>query len=492
MIARKIALFSYILLCSCCASAQQKLTKKEILKDWIKRHPKPAKENALRRVDAFQGSLHRQIYFRLQSFRLQRIDTFAILSIEYPGYFGINDSCNELCGKYYVFWRYQNKDYVEKVDGCFYFAAELDSAVIFNYYADHATSIQDEEIMPVISNNAKRNGQPYYSVEDVDHEPKYTLYYQLNDYFNERQFTYDGLTNRESLFYTDNISSCLYKWFRLMEKETGREWQKWTLSAEAPTLDKWVNLNRSRGGGDRDATKWERKRNITLQGDTMERFVGFNYQGQAIQEQSWLHGKKNGIQLEYFPNGVVKQMVYYLDDRPWDVISLTDTTGKFYFPGTLHNGNGTMYFYDYYYSNGPVNFATYKNGRMEGPYLRYFGDEVISGNVAYKKGAVLYKPVKRVTCVIPGGEILTMPLDSSNFRQLFFDYYQPDMKLLSVVDDSTEAPAREFKYIGFGFGGDPAIIPIGEWKKVSVRTGKTISTATFDDNGNPINLRRYD
>ena len=85
-----------------------------------------------------------------------------------------------------------------------------------------------------------------------------------------------------------------------------------------------------------------------------------------------------------------------------------------------------------------------------------------------------------------------MTLDSSLYHQLFFDNYQPDMKLLSVADDSVEAPAREFKFINFGFGDDPTVMPVGEWKKVSIMTGKTISTATFDDNGNPINVRRYD
>jgi antitoxin component YwqK of YwqJK toxin-antitoxin module len=135
-------------------------------------------------------------------------------------------------------------------------------------------------------------------------------------------------------------------------------------------VGKWVNFNRPRSTAEFDVTKLETSRHITKEGDTLERHLGLNYLGQVLREESWFHDKQNGLRIAYFPNGVVREIAYYLDGLPWDAISLADTTGKLYFPGTLHNGNGTMYFYDYHWSNGPVNFATYQNGHMDGPYLR--------------------------------------------------------------------------------------------------------------------------
>jgi len=438
-------------------------------------------------------TFQKQALIRIQSFQQQHIDTFAFFSISYPGYISLKDSCRKghhYPIEFYTIWRYQGHEYMEKVENnCSYYANEIDPGIIFNYYIANAGGISNTEIMPRISDAVIKGDRITYSMHYIDHEPNYALFYYLNNKYGSCKFTEDDVTNKNSQFYLDNINSSLYKWVELIKLTTKRVWQKWAPPAETPTVDKWINFNRLNKGG-LDNSKMETKRNVTLQGDTLERRFVLNSFGEVIGEESWLHGQRNGLQISYYLNGIVEEITYYLNGCPWDVVSLADTTGKLCFPGTLHNGNGTRHFFDYIYDYGPVGFATYKNGHMEGPFLRCLGSETITGNVAYKKSAVRYRPAKKVSFATVDNEIVTVSLDSSEVRQVFFDVYQPDIKILAVVDDSIEVDAPEFKYIGFGLDSDPAVIPVGEWKKVNTKTGKTISTATFDDNGNLISIRR--
>jgi antitoxin component YwqK of YwqJK toxin-antitoxin module len=125
--------------------------------------------------------------------------------------------------------------------------------------------------------------------------------------------------------------------------------------------DKWVNFNRPRGTGDNYFHNVVDKQYITKDGDTLvgSLFLSAEYH-QILKEQSFLHDKQNGLEIVYYPNGVIHTIDYYLNGRLWDVVSLADSNGRLQNPGNLHNGTGIRFFSDEF-NVEPNGYMTYKN-----------------------------------------------------------------------------------------------------------------------------------
>jgi len=255
-------------------------------------------------------------------------------------------------------------------------------------------------------------------------------------------------------------------------------------------VDNWINFNRQ-VEGETYGGHYEEKGYVTEQGDTLVRRLtvttGYN---QVQQEQSILHSLPNGLCISYYQNGVIAEIAYYLNGRLWNVISRADSSGKLYNPGTLHNGNGTRYFFSNFDRESNC-YETYKEGLPDGPFYWQRDDEwAVSGDLTYKRSLVNYIPAVKVTYSVSSGKVFTAVFDTSEYHNIFFGG-DLDLKVIKVSSDSMEERPKEYKYIDQGFG-DPAIAPKGIWRVVNPKKGVPIITVTFDDYGNPIKVARYD
>jgi antitoxin component YwqK of YwqJK toxin-antitoxin module len=252
---------------------------------------------------------------------------------------------------------------------------------------------------------------------------------------------------------------------------------------------KWNNFTRKRGIGEKSIGNWDDKTYITSNGDTLVRSLALSMNTHEIlYESSYLHGQKNGLEIAYFPNGIVREINYYLDGKLWEAVSRSDSAGRLLNPGTLHNGDGTKFSADHLGLN-PNCFETYKNGLPEGPFFMQTGTSTtVKGNLTYKKSAVNYLPAKRVVYTGPTGEKATGTFENNEFRSIFSDTSNhSDFKLISVAEDSVPERPREFMDLSIGFD-DPAVIPRGNWNVIDLNTGKVIKSIDFDDNGNAIKV----
>ena len=257
--------------------------------------------------------------------------------------------------------------------------------------------------------------------------------------------------------------------------------------------DRWVNYLRPRGVGDSYSNKLIDKQCITKEGDTLvRRFFISGELAQVLKEQSLIHGKQNGLEITYYPNGGIEEISYYLNGRLWDVISRADSNGRLQNPGNLRNGSGVRFFFDHY-GLEPNCYETYQGGVPEGPfYWRNSAISYLKGELTYKPSVVKYIAAKKVTYTNSKGKTSTSIMDTGFFRATFLiENSDSSMKVLKVTDDSLPEQPKDYKYIDVNFD-DAAVVPRGIWQEINVKNGKPLTTVEFDNNGNPIKVRQYD
>src|ERR1700754_2732545 len=137
---------------------------------------------------------------------------------------------------------------------------------------------------------------------------------------------------------------------------------------------KWINYKRISVEVENNLKYFEDKIYVSQEGDTLVRsFTKSRATNAVICESSFLHNKKNGLEIIYFPNGVIESINYFLEGKLWEAISRADSNGMLLNPGTLHDGNGTKFFTDYHHLNSNC-YQTYKNGLPNGPFYETTGN----------------------------------------------------------------------------------------------------------------------
>jgi hypothetical protein len=255
---------------------------------------------------------------------------------------------------------------------------------------------------------------------------------------------------------------------------------------------KWVNYDRKRGIGDHTPGEYDEIQYHSIQGDTLLRLLAKNRgTKEVLYEESYIHGEKNGLAIYYFPNGVIKEIDYYLNGKIWETISRADSTGKLLDPGNLHNGSGIKFFYDFYLTE-PNCYETFKEGLPDGPYYAVNGiGTCVKGNLQYKPSSALYLRAKKVRYVDSHGDSVTETFNMGDYKTVFNDLNRLNYKIIATWEDSVIQLPKTFPYIDIGFS-DPAVIPVGQWQILNSRTNKTKGSIDYDANGNAVKLIWFD
>ncbi|MCF1717033.1 hypothetical protein L0U88_20490 [Flavihumibacter sp. RY-1] len=257
--------------------------------------------------------------------------------------------------------------------------------------------------------------------------------------------------------------------------------------------NKWINYSRNNEKPYYKANKkWERKY-LTNTNDTLERIFNYSHfrdTGPILYEFSKINGKINGLVIGYHPNGKIYSVQYYLDNRPWDTISLSDSSGKNYYPGDLTNGHGTIPFLS---NDGQdLGYVTYKNGYPDGIFFHKLIDNstAIKGELKYRPECVNYIPAIKVS-YIENSDTLQRVIEKKEYQLLVQNSLFDTTKILSLLQDSTKEAAPFYEVVGVGFT-DTEVVPVGKWIYFNYKTNVLNVEYQFDNCGNEIKRTIYD
>lgn len=124
---------------------------------------------------------------------------------------GISGQTNQT-GSYpinsFVIWKTINQTYSQRLEGkCKSTPYKIDSAIIFDYYDKHFTTIARECFMPIIFGaELSDNKNVKYSMCYINHEPNYSIIYKDGDAFKEIEFSESELEDKKSIFHGHNLS----------------------------------------------------------------------------------------------------------------------------------------------------------------------------------------------------------------------------------------------------------------------------------------------
>jgi antitoxin component YwqK of YwqJK toxin-antitoxin module len=256
--------------------------------------------------------------------------------------------------------------------------------------------------------------------------------------------------------------------------------------------NKWINYNRNNENPNYKANKnWERKY-LTNTNDTIERIFNYSHfrdTGPILYEFSKINGEINGLVIGYHPNGKIYSVQYYLDNRPWETISLSDSSGINYHPGDLTNGNGTIPFLS---NDGQdLGYVTYKNGYPDGAFFHKLinNNTAIKGELKYKPECVNYIPAIKVS-YIENSDTLQSVIEKKEYQLLVQNGFFDSTKIISLYPDSTKEAAPLNEVVGVSFP-DTEVVPVGKWIYYNYKSNEVHVEYQYDDCGNEIKRTTY-
>lgn len=203
-------------------SGQQKLTKEQILKYWLKSE-KPLTNDILINT-RFDNNLDHKINKFIDSIKNKNIDSIIVYSSAYPGY-DVNSKCKS--GFFpiytYIIWKIFGETKIQKIEGnCNFNVAQLNSTEMFDFYETNHMRLKGEFFMPVIlgGQKDKKKQTVSYSFTSIDHEPSYCIFYSIDANHRTLKFSESEIQDKKSLFYEHNQKLVAIEWWKIIKKYT--------------------------------------------------------------------------------------------------------------------------------------------------------------------------------------------------------------------------------------------------------------------------------
>jgi hypothetical protein len=199
--------------------SQQRLTKEQILNEYRTFQTNPDIDSL------FRWDIHIQTRAALENLLMSRIDTILVYSVCFPGSVLFrNDTCATTYPiQTYFFWLEKGRNFFKKIDGRCESEQSAVNGKAIEYLVDNYSTMSKEFFMGVIYSGEKIGNKLQTSESFVDHEPKYSMLFILNDQHKYLTFTEDALKNEKSLFLEYNKALTSFKFFELIEKEIKKE-----------------------------------------------------------------------------------------------------------------------------------------------------------------------------------------------------------------------------------------------------------------------------
>ena len=152
-----------------------------------------------------------------------RIDTVGIFSWTLHG--GFLESSMKYCEQSlwtaYVHWVKNGLAYHQKINSkCTFEPKLLSNSELIDFYIDNKIAINENRIMPVIT-NVTLNEKGKYIITSVmtNRNTIFNIYCELHGNSVLKTFDNDYLENKENIFYEENNSSIIKRWWELTENQ---------------------------------------------------------------------------------------------------------------------------------------------------------------------------------------------------------------------------------------------------------------------------------
>jgi hypothetical protein len=203
---------------------QRALSKSEIISFW--KVGKKRDRNELESINELV-SIDSSLQFKVQPLIKQIRTTTDTLGFFLIADYALTtiDSCKNGAppSDIYIYWQKSGKTYLQKATNhCVSSAKEVTNSSIFSFYKKNESEINREEIMPVILGARIEDKKIVYNKITSNHDIIFSIYCKIGPSTKLSQFSKDDITNQQGLFYEDNLTSKLYKWFLLIRGDISK------------------------------------------------------------------------------------------------------------------------------------------------------------------------------------------------------------------------------------------------------------------------------
>ena len=222
-----IKLFSFLLIailfrpCINKVFGQSPMNKEEIYKLWVKMQSEKDQVDSIERFVVYDEILNLKVANIIAQLIAGGVDTLIGIGKSYPD-IASGDTCEKGINpsNAYIFWVKSGKFYLKKVTkSCVFENIEIGSLPGISRYFRNESKIKKEYILPAIYSATKEGGKIKFSGSTVSHEKKYAIFFRINKEIKVMGFSENDISDKASLFYVQNRTTDLYKWFTLIDEK---------------------------------------------------------------------------------------------------------------------------------------------------------------------------------------------------------------------------------------------------------------------------------
>ena len=204
-------------------AGQNKLTKQEIIEKWSVGRENGQKDDSV--SFSWDNHLEKRLGDLTDSLESIGVNDLIVYVQSLPGYLSTYSCVKYIYPEYaYLLWQGQGKTHIRKIVGKCESVAFVSSDSIFTFWSANEGIIRAEKLMPVILGAEKlKDGNIKYSVNAINHEPQYLLFLKSPSGIMQIRFDENSITNKEGLFYEDNLKSKSVELWRRIEKTVKAE-----------------------------------------------------------------------------------------------------------------------------------------------------------------------------------------------------------------------------------------------------------------------------
>jgi hypothetical protein len=202
---------------------QSSLTKDQIYEYWnlSREQGRQCSKKAIFNEDSLTNSI--LIKF-VDSLKIAGVDSIIILS-GYPLYIR-EQACvlGSISFPSHIFWNKSGETFFQSFNNkCSSSYIKIESQLFYF----HKNIIQNEVFMPVIFSGFQQiDGNIFFEMSIIFHEPSYTFYYSVGNDSNSYHFSYNDIEDQKSLFHGHNLSLSAYKWWEMVKRQIDSENKK--------------------------------------------------------------------------------------------------------------------------------------------------------------------------------------------------------------------------------------------------------------------------
>lgn len=206
------------------ALGQRSLTKDQIYEYW--NAPGETEQRYSKKRIYNEDSLTNSILIKfVDSLKITGVDSIIIFTTGYPGSV-LDRTCVSGYIPYdiFIFWNKSGEVFSQSFNSNCRLSYKRVKAQLFDLHKTISQNEFRETFMPVILSGYQQiDGNIFYEMSMISHEPFYTFYYSVGNDSHSYHFSESDIEDQKSLFHWHNLSLSAYKWWDVVKRQIDSE-----------------------------------------------------------------------------------------------------------------------------------------------------------------------------------------------------------------------------------------------------------------------------